>query len=123
MFALRWRPLQRHLYAGAKAHVQPSVIVVVNPQLKGAPEMPLSQWDQKVQTLSTRGAHKALAHGVCFWCPHRCSQDPDAHVRYGLVQFLREDAVPIVDHEAVRMAARQGFTELLECPLGWEMKL
>ena len=80
--------------------------------------MPRTQWDQKVQTLSTHGAHKALAFGVCFWRPHGCSQDSDAHVRHGLVQFLRKDAVPIADHEALRMAARQGFTKLLECPRG-----
>ena len=122
MFALRWWRLQRYWYARAKAHVRPFVIVVVNPQLKGAPEMPLTQRNKKVQTLSTHRAHKALAYRVCFWSPQGCSQNSDAHVRHGLVQFLREDAVPIVDHEAVRMAARQGFTKLLERPLGCRMR-
>jgi hypothetical protein len=122
MLALRWRRLQWHRYARTKAHVGPSAIVVVDPQLKTASEMPLTQRDQEVQTLSTHGAHKALTYGVCFWRPHGCSQNPDAHVRHGLVQFLREDAVPIVDHEPVRMVARQGFTELLEGPLGCRMR-
>ena len=84
--------------------------------------MPLTQRDKKVQTLSTHRAHKALAYGVCFWSHHGCSQDPDAHVRHCLVQFLRKDAVPVVDQEAARMVARQGFTKLLECPLGFGMR-
>ena len=33
-----------------------------------------------------------------------------------LVHRLREDAVPIMDEEAVGMAARQRFPELLQCP-------
>ena len=34
-----------------------------------------------------------------------------------LVNRLREDAVPIMDGEAVGMTARQGFPELLQAPV------
>jgi hypothetical protein len=98
------------------------VIVVVNPQLKGAPEMPLTQRDEEVQTLSPGCAYEAFACGICLRRPDGSSKNPDAHIRHSLVQFPREDAVPVVDHEAVRMAARQGLTELLECPLACRMR-
>src|SRR5450756_2130841 len=77
MFALRWRRLQWHRYARARAHVWPSAIVVVNPQLKGAPEMPLTQRDEKVQTLSTHSAYEPFTRRIRQRRPHGCSQDPD----------------------------------------------
>ena len=40
--------------------------------------------------------------------------DAPAQVRQTLVDFLTEDAVPIVDDEPVGMNARQRFSELLQ---------
>src|ERR1035438_9503884 len=54
-----------------------------------------------------------LPHG----CPHGSSKNSHAEVRYGLVQPLRKDAVPVVDHEPIRMVARQRLPELLQGPL------
>ena len=85
--------------------------------------MPLTQQDKKVQTLSTHSAHEAITCRIRQRHPQGCSQDSDAHVCHCLVQFLRKEAVPAVDHEAVEMATRQGFTELLEAPLGCRMRL
>jgi len=80
--------------------------------------MPFTQRDEEIQTLSPGCAHEAFAYGICLECAERRSKNPDAHVRPCLVKFLREDTVPVVDHEALRMPARQGFTELLESPVG-----
>jgi hypothetical protein len=78
--------------------VWPSAIVVVNPQLKGAPEMPLSQRDKKVQTLPTNSAHEAITRRNRQRRPQGGSQNPDAEVSHCLVQLLRKDAFPIVDY-------------------------
>ena len=121
MRAGRWRGLKWRRYARAKAHVWPSAIVMVNPQLQGAPEMPLTQRDKEVQTLPPCCAHKAFAHRIRQRSFHGRSKYSHTHGRHCLIQFPRKDAVPVVDHETVRMAARQGFPKLLESPLGRRM--
>ena len=44
------------------------------------------------------------------------SENSYSEVRYSLVQPSREDAVPIMDHEAIRMFVRKCLPELLQCP-------
>jgi hypothetical protein len=87
---------------------------MVNPQLEGAPEVMLAHRDEEVQTLSPCCAHEPFAYGICLRCPDGRSKNPDAHIRHPFIQFAQEDAVRVLDHEALRMAARQRFAKLLE---------
>ena len=49
--------------------------------------------------------------------PHRRTQNLYTQIGKTLVDICREDAVTIVDDEAVRMIARQRFPELLQAPV------
>jgi hypothetical protein len=83
---------------------------MVNPQRKGAPEMTLTQRNEEGQTFPPLRSREAFAYGVCIWSPHGCSQDPDTYVRHRLVQILRVDLIPVMDHKAVGVVARQRLT-------------
>jgi len=48
MCAGQWCGLKGHRDTRSKAHVPHAAIVVVNSQLKAAPEMPLTQRDQEI---------------------------------------------------------------------------
>jgi len=78
--------------------------------------MALVEGNQEVQTFATKAAAQSFAYGVRLWGSHRRSQNPYPQIGKALVHRLREDAVPIMDDEAVGMAARQRFPELLPCP-------
>ena len=69
-----------------------------------------------VETLPTEAPAQSLAYPVRLRCAHRRPQNLYAKVCQILVDFLSEDAVPIVDDETIRMVARQRFPELLQRP-------
>jgi hypothetical protein len=48
----------------------------------------------------------------------RCFRDPEIETGQFVVQACREDGIPVVNHEFVRMTAGQSLAELLECPFG-----
>src|SRR5512132_156957 len=84
-------------------------------------QVALVERDQEVQTFAPQGPAQALAYGVCLWCPHRCSQYAHAQRGHSSVQLLGKDAIPIVDHESVRMVARKCLSELLQRPFRRKM--
>ena len=79
-------------------------------------EMTFVEGNQEVQTFATKAPTHSLAHRVGFGRSHGRPQDSHPQVRETLVDVLSEDAVAIVDQEAVGMIARQRFPELLERP-------
>src|SRR5689334_17552038 len=62
--------------------------------------------------IESKASAEPFAHRVCLGRPHGCSQNPDAQIRHSLVQFLREDAIPVVDHESIQMVAWQRLPQL-----------
>src|SRR5712691_7788471 len=91
------------------------------PTVHNLPQMPLAEWDDEVQTLPPYTAHEPFTYGICLGGAHRRFHDLHTHGCDFLIQLPREDAVMIVNHEPVRMAARQRFAELLQGPLGCGM--
>ena len=87
--------------------MRPASVVVHSLLFDGHFQMAFVDGDQEVQTLATKTSAEAFAHGVCLRRPHGRSQNPDAQIRHAFVQLLGEDAIPIVDHESVRMVAWQ----------------
>jgi hypothetical protein len=79
-------------------------------------EMTFVERNQQVKTFATKAPH-SLAHRVCLGGSHGRPQNSHPQVRQILVDVPSEDAVAIVDQEAVGMIARQRFPELLERPL------
>jgi hypothetical protein len=78
--------------------------------------MPFTERNHEVQAFPTKTAAEPLAYRVCLGRPHRRSQNSYSEVHHSLIQRLRENAVPVVDHKSIRMVARQDLAELLECP-------
>lgn len=81
--------------------------------------MPLVQWDEKIQALTTYRPHQALTKGVGLRCLRRRTQHVDAESACQfLIEFLREDRIAIVDDKLPSILARQCFAKLLQGPLG-----
>jgi len=68
--------------------------------------------DQEIQTLPTKTATETFAEGIRRRRPHRRAENPHSEPGDRLVEFLGKDAVPVVEHESVRMAAGQSLPEL-----------
>ena len=112
------RDLVRHglRQTGAQRRMGPSAVIVDCPIPNSHLQMALVEGDQEVQTLATKAAAQSLAYGVRLRGSYRCPQNPYSQTGKTLVNRLREDAVPIMEDEAVGMAARERFPELLQCP-------
>jgi hypothetical protein len=70
----RWRA-QRRWYARPQAHVNPAVVVMGRPIPQDLPQMPLTEWDDEVQTLPPYTAHQRFACGIGLRSTHGCSHD------------------------------------------------
>jgi len=79
-------------------------------------EMTFVERNQEIQTFATKAPAQSLAHGVRLGGSHRRPQNSYSQVRETRVDFLCEDAIAIMDEEAVGMIARQSFPELLQRP-------
>ena len=79
--------------------------------------MTFVEWNQEIQTFASKAPAHPLAHCVRLGGSHRRPQNSYPQVRETLVDFLCEDAIPIVDEETVGMTARERFPELLQRPL------
>ena len=62
------------------------------------------------------GCRPVVADRVRLRRSHRRPQNSYTQVRQTLVNFLSEDAIAIMDDEAVGMIVRQRFPKLLQCP-------
>src|SRR5215471_18150093 len=115
------RNLVRHglRQTGAQRRMGPSAVIVDGPIPNRHLQMALVEGNQEVQTFATKAAAQSFGYGVRLWGSHRRWQNPYPQMGKALVHRLREDAVPILDDEAVGVAARQRFPELLPCPVGW----
>ncbi|MCU1335391.1 MAG: hypothetical protein JWO19_972 [Bryobacterales bacterium] len=100
----------------AQGHVNASVIVMAYPPIENVLQMPLPQRDEEIQALPADGSDHTFASGICLGRPERRPQYAHAHGGHSFIQFLGEDAVPIVDQEAERMITGECFTQLLLGP-------
>jgi hypothetical protein len=80
------------------------------------PQVVLGERDHEVQAFPPQRAQEPLAERVGLRTPHRCFQDPEPQVPHLLIQRLGEDAVSVMDEEAVAVVNRDGFTQLLKGP-------
>ena len=95
----------------------PPAVIMRGPLTNNPLEMAFVQGKQEIQTFATKAPAQSLAHRIRLRCSHRRPQNSYPQVRETLVDFRSEDAIPIVNEEAVGMIARQGFPELLQRPL------
>jgi hypothetical protein len=73
--------------------------------------------NQVVQALSPKASANTFADRIRLRCPDRCSQYAHSHGGYLFVQFLRENPIPVVNHESTGMVLRQRLAKLLQGPL------
>jgi hypothetical protein len=76
------------------------------------------QGDHKVHTLPPQRAQEPLTEGIGLGTPRRCFQDPETQVPHLLIELLGEDAVPVMDQEAVAVVSWDRFAQLLHRPVG-----
>src|SRR5215471_18785723 len=97
--------------------MRPASVIVDGPIPNSPLQMTFVEWNQEIQTFATKAPAQSLAHGVRLGGSHRRPQNSHPQVRQTVVDFLCEDAIAIVDGEAIEMIARQRFPELLQRPL------
>jgi hypothetical protein len=97
--------------------VRAAPVVVDSPLLGRDLQTAFVERDQSVQTLAAKTSTEPFAYGVRQRRPHRRSRDSYSEVRQLLVQCLGVDAIPVMDHEPIRMVARKRLPELLQGPL------
>ena len=95
----------------------PPTVIEPCPLTKNHLQMAFVEGNQEVETLATKATAQPLAYRVRLRGAHRRPQNSYTQVRETLVDFRSEDAIPIVNEEAVGMIARQGFPELLQAPV------
>src|SRR6516164_6965388 len=96
--------------------MRPPPVIVDCPIPNRHLQMAFAEGNQEVETFATKAAAQSLAHRVCLGGSHRCPQNSNSQVRETLVELMSEDAIAIVDDEAIGMITRQRFPELLQCP-------
>ena len=97
--------------AWSKTAMWTAVIVMGNPLRQNLSQVSFAERNHEVQ------ANQSFTIGIGLRCSDRRSQDFQTQILYGLIHFFGEDAVPIMDQEAIAVIARNGFAELLRCPL------
>src|SRR5215469_13074616 len=96
--------------------MRPPPVIVDCPIPNRHLQMAFVEANQEVETFTTQAAAQSLAHRVCLGGSHRCPLNSNTQVRETLVELMSEDAIAIVDDEAIGMVTRQRFPELLQCP-------
>src|SRR5215471_6324030 len=95
----------------------PPTVIMRGPLANNPLERTFVQGKQEIQTFATKAPAQSLAHGVRLRRSHRRPQNSYTEVPQTPVDFRSEDAIAILDEEAVGMIARQRFPELGQRPL------
>ena len=86
------------------------------------PQVAFTERDQRVETLPADGSHDAFTKRVRPGRSDWSFQRAYAKALKGSVRGRREDGVPVVDHETIRMIESQKLAKLLDGPfraVGW----
>ena len=92
------------------------MIEMRNPVVQNQSEMALVEGNKGSPGIRGATSRRNVRGMNRLWRSDGRSQYSHAHVRDLLVQFLRENAVPVVNEESVRMPARKRLPELLRGP-------
>ena len=79
------------------------------------------QRDNAVQACAPQRADESLTECIGLGALGRRFEDPESKMVYVLVELLGENAVAVMQQEAVAMGSGDGFAQLLERPLGCGM--
>src|SRR5262249_53750180 len=93
-----------------------ALVIMRYPCCQQTLHMVCRQRDNKVQALSAQCAQQSFTEGIRLRSPHRCLEHPQPQMTYALVKLRGENAVPIMQKEAVAMVSRDRCAELVEGP-------
>ncbi len=91
--------------AGSEGHVGAEVVVVGDPLADETAETCFAEGDDPVEALAAHGSDDALAEGVCLRCLGRGLHDLQPDVLGDAIEVCGEDAVAVVDQEAIGVSA------------------
>src|SRR5437016_13282335 len=100
----------------------PTSFVMQHPCLYDALQVVLGKRDYKIETFPPQRADEPLAERIGLRGPHRRLEHPQSQVAYVLVKLLREDAIAVMDKEAVATVRGNGFAQLLQGPRRCRMR-
>src|ERR671922_967197 len=88
-------------YAWPQGHVGTTGVVMVDPFIQQTSQVVRCQRNHVIQTFPPKRADEPFTDGIGLRRPERCVQHPQPQVAYALVESRREDAVSVMDEEAV----------------------
>src|SRR5215468_2799427 len=91
-------------------------IVMRHPCVHDASQVMLGEWDHTIQAFPSQRADEPLAERIGLRRPYRRLAHPQPQVADALVELVREDAIAVMDEEAIGMVSGNRFAQLLECP-------
>src|SRR5215510_13478008 len=94
---------RRRRDAWPQGHVRAACIIMGNPSVQQVAQVAYSEWDETIEALLPERAQEPLAQRIGLRTPHRGLEHPEPEVPYALVELLRENAVAVVDEEAIAM--------------------
>ena len=100
----------------SKAAMWTAVIVMGNPLRQNLSQVSFAERNHEVQAFAPHCTDQSFTIGIGLRCSDRRSQDFQTQILYGLIHFFGEDAVPIMDQEAIAVIAWNGFSEPLCSP-------
>ena len=105
--------------------MRPASVVVDSPLFDNHPQMAFVEWDQEIHTLPPKTAPETFAEGIRRRRPDWTTENSHSQLGDRLVQFLGKDAVPVVEHESVRMIAGQVSRNCgrVHSAVGWAVTL
>ena len=89
-----------------------------HPFSQNSSQMFLAERNHEIQALAPHRSNQSFTVRIGLRCSRRGSQRLQAETLNGFIHLLREDAVAIMDQEAIVVVAGNGLAELLCRPIG-----
>jgi hypothetical protein len=91
-------------------------IVILHPCFQQTLQVTFGQWNQKVQTFLSQRTNEPLAERIGLGTLRWRLQDPEPQMAYATIELCGENAVPVMNEEAIPMVRGHRFAQLLERP-------
>ena len=102
--------------AWSQRHMRTSCIVMVHPRVQDTSQVVLSERNHKVYAFAPQCAQQPLAERIGLRTLGWGFRDLEPEVLYAAVELRREDAIAIMEEEAIIMVRWERFAQLLQCP-------
>jgi hypothetical protein len=100
-----------------QGHVRAPGIVMRDPLREDASQVAVRQGNQVIQAFPSQCANEPFTKGVCLRTSWWRFQHPQPEVVDRLVKLRGENAITVMDEEAIGMVRRDRFAQLLERPV------